>query len=292
MDVREYLKKQKQRVEEYIRDYLDSRDDIPSGLREAMEYSLFAGGKRVRPILALAVCEAVSGDETAALAGGCAVEMIHTYSLIHDDLPSMDNDDLRRGRPTSHIRFGEADAILAGDGLQAMAFELIFSRIADPRTALLTAQTAARAAGPGGMVGGQHLDMKFENTPCSEEELRELHSKKTGAILKASVLIGAYSGSCPEAELEALDRFGSSLGLLFQVVDDILDEEGDQEKMGKTLGKDEAALKSTFVRIRGLEGAREYRDTLYKNCLNALEIMNGRDTILRELAGFIAYRDH
>lgn len=268
----------------------------PEPLREAMRYSLLAGGKRLRPLLALAGAEAVGGDPGAALGVACALECVHTYSLIHDDLPAMDDDDLRRGRPTCHRACGEATAILAGDGLLTHAFELLTAprlraRIGTDACADMVAWLA-RAAGPAGMVGGQLLDMRAEGRAPSLDALREVHAGKTGRLLAASVTLGARTATSDPDVLGALDTYGRALGLAFQVVDDILDQTADTETLGKPQGSDARNDKATYPALLGLDGARAEARRLVDEALGALAPFDDRARPLRALASFVLTRTH
>jgi farnesyl diphosphate synthase len=247
----------------------------PAGLGEAMRYGVLQGGKRLRPLLVLAACEAANGDRSAALRAGVAVELIHAYSLIHDDMPCMDNDVMRRGKPTVHVQFGEAQAMLAGDAMQALAFEVLTPAAADADSVppLLQARLCgllARAAGHEGMAGGQAIDLASIGLPLSELQLRDMHRRKTGALLQASVLMGAACGELPAKAWQALSQYGAALGLAFQVVDDILDVTQASETLGKTAGKDVDLNKPTYVSVLGLEGARNQAQTLRERAQAAL----------------------
>jgi farnesyl diphosphate synthase len=256
--------------------------DAPAALGEAMRYAVLDGGKRLRPLLVLAAREAVAqpGEDTAAAAGfdaaalraACAVELIHAYSLVHDDMPCMDNDVLRRGKPTVHVRFGEAGALLAGDALQALAFDLLTPDAAGipPAVQAALCRRLARAAGHAGMAGGQAIDLASVGMALSEDELRHMHRLKTGALLQASVMMGADCGTAPAAALDGLLRFGAAIGLAFQVVDDILDVVSDAATLGKTVGKDAAHDKPTYVSLLGLERSRTYARSLRDEALAAL----------------------
>lgn len=239
-----------------------SADGIPAQLRAAMEYSVQAGGKRLRPCLTLAACELAGGEIQSALPLACGVEMIHTYSLIHDDLPSMDNDDFRRGKPSSHVMFGESTAILAGDGFLTYAFEIMLDACVRYAGALPGYAAAIRAisngAGVCGMVAGQIMDLENQRTGMqSVDVLRDIHMRKTGALIKAAVLAGALINPCPPQVLCALERFSEEFGLLFQITDDLLDVEGTFEIVGKTIGKDQATDKLTYPALYGVEQSRE-----------------------------------
>ena len=247
----------------------------PAGLGEAMRYGVLDGGKRLRPLLVMAACEAASGDRAAALRAGVAVELIHAYSLIHDDRPCMDNDVLRRGKPTVHVQFGEAKAMLAGDAMQALAFEVLTPAAADAdgMPPLLQARLCgllARAAGHEGMAGGQAIDLASIGLPLTESQLRDMHRRKTGALLQASVLMGAACGELPPRAWEALSLYGAAIGLAFQVVDDILDVTQASETLGKTAGKDVDLNKPTYVSVLGLEGAVAQAQTLRERAQQAL----------------------
>lgn len=269
------------RVEQALNEWMPAQ--APAGLGEVMRYAVQGGGKRLRPLLALAACEAVEGAPQAALRAACAVELIHAYSLVHDDMPCMDNDVLRRGKPTVHVRFGQAQALLAGDALQALAFEILTpepsaATSADMPAAMQAAlcRLLARAAGADGMAGGQAIDLASVGLPLTEPELRAMHRRKTGALLLASVRMGAACAAhpLPAAALQALDAYGQALGLAFQVVDDVLDVTADSALLGKTAGKDAAAGKPTYVSLLGLEAARQLAADLLaqaENALNALQ---------------------
>jgi farnesyl diphosphate synthase len=269
--------------------------DAPAGLGEAMRYAVLDGGKRLRPLLVLAACEAVHGDQEAALRAGCAVELIHAYSLVHDDMPCMDNDVLRRGKPTVHVKFGEARALLAGDALQALAFELLAPddvAIA-PAVQASLCRLLARAAGHAGMAGGQAIDLASVGRPLDEEQLREMHRRKTGSLLQGSVLMGAACGMAQAQARAALADYGAAVGLAFQVVDDILDVTADAATLGKTPGKDAAQSKPTYVSVLGLERARAYARELLDEALGALQRSGLRDTqALQALATMVVNRDN
>ncbi|MDI3382959.1 polyprenyl synthetase family protein [Xenophilus aerolatus] len=276
--------------------------DAPVLLGEAMRYAVLDGGKRLRPLLVLAASEAVAPlapartpMADAALRAACAVELIHAYSLVHDDLPCMDNDVLRRGKPTVHVKFGEADALLAGDALQALAFELLVPDEANIPAAVQAqlVRLLTRAAGSQGMAGGQAIDLASVGRRLSEPELREMHRLKTGALLQSSVEMGAAcAGELPAVALAGLRDYGAAVGLAFQVVDDILDVVADSETLGKTAGKDAAADKPTYVSLLGLDGARESARQLLSQALAALDRSALSDTAaLRALAHMVVDRD-
>ena len=271
----------------------------PAALVEAMRYAVLDGGKRLRPLLVLAAWEAVSSGDAAAVAGNeaalraaCAVELIHAYSLVHDDMPCMDNDVLRRGKPTVHVKFGEASALLAGDALQALAFELL-----TPEAGIPAGQQAylcrllARAAGSAGMAGGQAIDLASVGLPLTENQLRDMHRLKTGALLQASVVMGAACGEASAAAQAALLTYGAAIGLAFQVVDDILDVTADSATLGKTAGKDADQDKPTYVSLLGLERSRAYAQELLEQALSALAQSGLHNTLaLQGLANMVVNR--
>ena len=277
----------------------------PAGLGEAMRYAVLDGGKRLRPLLVLAARQAVAvaddeasasaGFDEAALRAACAVELIHAYSLVHDDMPCMDNDVLRRGKPTVHVQFGQAQALLAGDALQALAFELLAPEGADvpePVQARLC-RLLARAAGAQGMAGGQAIDLAHVGCGMTEDALRHMHRLKTGALLQASVLMGAHCGNAAPTALQALADYGAALGLAFQVVDDILDVTQDSATLGKTAGKDAEQGKPTYVSLLGLERAQAYARELLVQALAALDAAALPDTrALAALAQMVVNRSH
>lgn len=291
------------RVERALDEWMPAQ--APADLGEVMRYAVQGGGKRLRPLLALAACEAVEGAPQAALRAACAVELIHAYSLVHDDMPCMDNDVLRRGKPTVHVQFGQAQALLAGDALQALAFEILTpepsaAASADMPAAMQAAlcRLLARAAGADGMAGGQAIDLASVGLPLTEPELRAMHRRKTGALLLASVRMGAACAAhpLPAAALQALDAYGQALGLAFQVVDDVLDVTADSALLGKTAGKDAAAGKPTYVSLLGLEAARQLAADLLtqaENALNALQASGLAHTQpLHALARQVVQRQH
>ena len=268
--------------------------DAPAGLGEAMRYAVLDGGKRLRPLLVLAACEAVGANAQAALRAACAVELIHAYSLVHDDMPCMDNDVMRRGKPTVHVRFGEARALLAGDALQALAFELLTPEDGvPPAMQARLCRELARAAGADGMAGGQAIDLASVGLQLSEDQLRQMHRLKTGALLQASVVMGAVCGQTPEGTLRALSDYGAAMGLAFQVVDDVLDVTQDSATLGKTAGKDAASDKPTYVSLMGLEAARAHAEALRAQALAALAASGLTDTrALAALADMVVRRSH
>jgi farnesyl diphosphate synthase len=269
--------------------------DAPMRLGDAMRYAVLDGGKRLRPLLVLAAGEAVGGHAEAALRAACAVELIHAYSLVHDDLPCMDNDVLRRGKPTVHVRFGEAGALLAGDALQALAFELLTPEGSSipPSVQAALCRLLARAAGSRGMAGGQAIDLASVGIALTQDELRHMHRLKTGALLRGSVEMGAAcGGALAPRSLAALRDYGAAVGLAFQVVDDILDVTADSATLGKTAGKDAASDKPTYVSLLGLDGARAEARGLLAQALDALDRCALADTqALRALAHMVVDRD-
>ncbi len=263
-------------------------------LYQAMRYSVVNGGKRIRPLLVYAACEALGGEAERADGAACAVELIHAYSLVHDDLPAMDDDDLRRGQPTTHRAFDEASAILAGDGLQSLAFAVLADAQHNPHCAelrLAMVAELARAAGPQGMVGGQAIDLGSVGRQLDQAALETMHRHKTGALIEASVRLGALaSGQAEQAALQALQAYAQAIGLAFQVQDDILDVESDTATLGKTQGKDQANHKPTYPALLGLEQAKAYALELRDLALHALRPLDHRAEPLRELARYIVER--
>ena len=265
----------------------------PAGLGDAMRYAVLDGGKRLRPLLVLAACEAVGGNPHAAQRAGCATELIHAYSLVHDDIPCMDNDILRRGKPTVHVKFGQAQALLAGDALQALAFELLTPQddsVPPPMQAKLCA-LLARAAGEAGMAGGQAIDLASVGMQLTQDQLRHMHNLKTGALLQASVIMGAACGTCSMQAVQALSEYGAAIGLAFQVVDDILDVTADSATLGKTAGKDADNAKPTYVSLMGLAPSKAYAHSLHQQASSALGRSGLADTqALLALADMVVQR--
>jgi geranylgeranyl diphosphate synthase, type II len=289
------LHEKRLRVERALDEALPLESAWPETIHRAVRYSLFAGGKRLRPLLVLASAEAVGAEEADVMAYACAVEMIHTYSLIHDDLPAMDNDDLRRGKPTSHKVFGEAIAILAGDALLTRAFHLLAAvppvwpaeRL---RRSLQAAALLGEACGTGGLIGGQVLDLESEGRPVDGATLERLHRAKTGALLGACVMGAAALGGAAEPVRLRLERYARAVGLAFQVVDDVLDATEGDAQLGKTAGKDDAAGKATYVRVHGLEEARRMARDLHEKALDAVAPLGAPAELLRELARMLIER--
>jgi geranylgeranyl diphosphate synthase type II len=280
------------RIETELGRALRLTDDCPEQLATSMRYSLLAGGKRLRPILVLLSCEACGGDWETALPAACAIEMIHTYSLIHDDLPAMDDDDLRRGQPTNHIRFGEATAILAGDGLLTRAFEVLVSGLADPQIAAACCLDLASAAGPEGMVGGQQADLEAETSGVADvAQLEAIHRRKTGRLLCSALTMGGRIAGASSQLLQKLQSYGMSVGLAFQIADDLLDVMGEQEKLGKGVRKDSEIGKLTYPGLLGIaESQRRAADLVQRACAELAEL-GTRGEPLRELARYAVQRD-
>jgi farnesyl diphosphate synthase len=292
-DLQSWSAERLDRVEQALSDWVVA--DAPAGLGDAMRYAVLDGGKRLRPLLVLAASEAVDGNQEAALRAACAVELIHAYSLVHDDMPCMDNDVLRRGKPTVHVRYGQAQALLAGDALQALAFELLApDGAAVPAAVQATmCRLLARSAGHAGMAGGQAIDLANVGRSLSEPQLREMHLRKTGALLQASVLMGAACGVPNATAQRALAAYGEAVGLAFQVVDDILDVTADSATLGKTPGKDAAQDKPTYVALLGLERSAAFARELRTDALAALAATGLRDTqALHALAIMVVNRDN
>jgi len=294
MELKSYLKEKKILVESFLDTYFGA-EFAPRILHDSMVYSVRAGGKRVRPILCMAAYEACGGDAADIVPQAVAIELIHTYSLIHDDLPAMDNDDLRRGKPTNHKVFGEGMAVLAGDGLLTEAFQLL----GDPRYRHVSVSDSsvvgiiyelAVAAGSLGMVGGQAQDLLSENAEPDMETLSFIHSHKTAALLSVSVRMGAMLAGAEKARLDSLDKYGENIGLAFQVVDDILDIEGDTEVTGKPRGSDEKKKKMTYPRLYGIEESKRKAKHLIDSAIGALSIFDEKAEPLRAIAGYLYER--
>lgn len=287
-----YLKQRAALVERALADSVPASNGPAARLSEAMRYSLLDGGKRLRPILALASSEAVGGTIEDAIAFACAVEMIHTYSMVHDDLPCMDNDDLRHGKPTNHKVYGDALATLVGDALLTDAFGVLARALAarSPAMAAATIAELSEAAGSAGMVAGQVIDLLGEGRTMNLEQLEYLHSKKTGALFLVSVRGGARLGGATPAQLESLTTYGRALGLCFQVVDDLLDVEASTEQMGKRTQKDHAAGKNTYPGIIGIEESRKLARDLERRAIGAIASLSNRAEPLRAIASFVVER--
>lgn len=295
MDLKVYLEEKKSIIDKALDDILNPPKIMPVKIHEAMRYSVFAGGKRLRPILCITACEAVGSSFEKALPVACALELIHTYSLIHDDLPAMDDDDLRRGKPTNHIVFGEAIAILAGDALLTYAFEIIsqFGLKTQEKDAVFqVGQEIAQAAGTMGMIGGQVVDILSENKKIDAKTLEYIHNHKTGALIKASVRAGAILGKGNSEQIKHLTHYAENLGLAFQITDDLLDIFGDEKKIGKPVGSDDKNQKATFPSIFGIEKSREMAREAVIKAEAALEIFNEEAEPLRLLAKYLLFREN
>ena len=290
-----YLAQCQERVNQRLGFWLGQQKPLAPTLLEAVRYATFNGGKRVRPILAYAAVEAVGGEACFADDVACALEMVHSYSLVHDDLPAMDDDDLRRGKPTCHIAYDEATAILAGDALQCLAFEVLASSPigVDDAARLQMIRTMAIASGTQGMAGGQALDLEAEGQALNLQQLENIHLHKTGCLIQASVKMGAlcYQGTTAE-QLKALDNYALAIGLAFQVQDDILDVIGETEQLGKKQGSDAALAKATYPAILGLEKAKELAEALCSKANEAVKSFDQRADPLRALAHYIVSRSH
>lgn len=295
MDALNYLAEQTRQINIALDQYTSSDRGYQPDLLEAMRYSLMGGGKRLRPVLVIAAAELFGAPAVQVIPAACAVEMIHTYSLIHDDLPSMDDDDLRRGRPTNHKVYGEGMATLAGDALLTLAFDLLAEQAEVPgvtaKQALRAIREIAHGAGPAGMVAGQVEDMAWEGRRADLDQLRRIHRLKTGALFTASLRAGAVLAGAGEADLDQLDRFAGHFGLAFQIQDDVLDVIGDAVKTGKGVGRDARHEKSTYVALLGLEGAQERARQEIEAAHNALALFGERGATLRTLAKFVVARE-
>ncbi|TFH66083.1 MAG: polyprenyl synthetase family protein [Candidatus Zixiibacteriota bacterium] len=294
MDLSTYLVDRAAMVDAALDQLLPREQVLPARLHQSMRYSVFAGGKRIRPILMIAACEAVGGDISRVIPAACALEMIHTYSLVHDDLPAMDDDDYRRGRLTNHKVYGEATAILAGDALLTQAFTLLSADAAlegvSSDIRLKVIHTIASAAGSFGMVGGQVVDMESEGTTFDLPTLEYIHTHKTGALILASITVGALVGGADPTASRALERYGATVGLAFQIADDILDIVGDLETIGKDVGSDEARGKATYPALLGLGEARSRARELRDIAVSALDPLGEKADRLRQIAHFVIDR--
>jgi geranylgeranyl diphosphate synthase, type II len=293
MDLRKYLSTTQKKIDRALDRYLPKASTRPQTIHKAMRYSLFAGGKRLRPVLCLAASEACGGKIDNALPLACALECIHTYSLIHDDLPSMDNDDFRRGRPTCHKVFGDGIAILAGDALLTIAFEIVArAKISRRYDMSILLREVAVAAGSQKLIAGQVADLEAEGRRVNRAQLRYIHENKTAAILTTSVRLGAMSANANSKQLAAITKFGRALGLAFQVIDDILDVTQTSEKLGKSAGKDIAAHKATYPAVIGLEKSRTEAKRLTRQAHNALSIFGAKAETLHALANYLLEREY
>jgi geranylgeranyl diphosphate synthase type II len=292
MTLSEYLSEQQRLIDRTLDRWVPPEAAPPEVIHKAMRYSLFAGGKRIRPILCIAAAQALSGSPSGVENAACSLELIHTYSLIHDDLPALDNDDLRRGRPTCHKVFGEAMAILAGDALLTLAFEVLarLPQVNGARQARLISELAGASGTVGGMIAGQVLDLEGEHQRPTAQLLKHIHRAKTGALLRASVRIGAIYAGADEEQLDALSRYGEHIGLAFQIVDDLLDVEQSSEELGKTAGKDAAQHKITFPAVYGLDRSHRMAEEQRLAAHAALQPFDERAEPLRQLADRIVHR--
>lgn len=296
VDIEQYLARKREAVEHYLEAHLPTPEDSPAILHEAMRYSLLAGGKRIRPILTVAAAEAIGPPPAAVLPVACAFELIHTYSLIHDDLPAMDNDDFRRGKATNHKVYGDGMAVLAGDGLQAMAFEWC-SRAdmvtdVDLRCQVRIIEELALGAGTAGMVGGQALDLQAEHQQVEWEALQQIHARKTGRLIRAAVRCGALLSGATLTQFEHLTGYAEDIGLAFQITDDVLDVTGTREALGKNAQTDGERGKQTYPSIYGLEGARQLARECTNRARTRLASFDGKADPLRELARYVVGRTH
>ncbi len=295
MNLKRYLNEKRDNIDAALKQYINRK--CPSRyLYEPLVYALMAGGKRLRPVLCLSAVEAVGGNVTVATPAACALEMIHTYSLIHDDLPALDDDDLRRGQSTCHIKFDEASAILCGDALLNLAFEILseagLGAPADQaHTWLKVIDTIGRASGCNGMIEGQARDIANEGVPLSREDLQTMHQLKTGALIRASVISGAILGQASENQIDQLDHYAQKIGLAFQVVDDILNITGDPDRLGKAVGTDAERQKNTYPALMGLESSQKFAESLIDSALQALSIFDNKANPLREIARYVVDRN-
>jgi farnesyl diphosphate synthase len=295
-DFKSELDRLQQRVETALDTFLPNDQTEPQRLHEAMRYSVFNGGKRIRPVLVYATGQAFGAANNALDAPAAAVELIHAYSLVHDDLPAMDDDDLRRGKPTCHIAYDEATAVLVGDGLQTLAFEILANddnATVTPAARLAMIGTLAKASGSEGMVGGQAIDLEAVGKQISLDALQAMHNKKTGALISASTQLGALAAGVTDIDhLQRLDNYAKAIGLAFQVQDDILDVESDTETLGKTQGADVALNKPTYPALLGLDGAKHVAHELHETAMDALSIFDSSFDLLRAISAYIVQRSH
>ncbi|MEA3466061.1 MAG: farnesyl diphosphate synthase [Thermodesulfobacteriota bacterium] len=292
MELKHYMNQLRQQIDDALVELLPDKNQRPTKLHEAMHYSIFAGGKRIRPILMMATCAAVGGEISQVIPTACAMEMIHTYSLIHDDLPAMDDDDFRRGAPTNHKVYGEATAILAGDALLTQAFITLAANDMSIDNAIQrrVAHIIASAAGAAGMVGGQVVDMEAEGQHPDLETVNYIHRHKTGALILASIQCGAILGGADKATFAALTTFGESAGLAFQIADDILDIVGDQKQLGKDVGSDQQRGKATYPSVLGLDESKQRMALIHQNALNILAPYGINAEPLRQISEYIINR--
>jgi len=295
MNLRKELELRKKLVEKSLKRFLPKISEYPGYLQKSLYYSLFAGGKRIRPILTLVTCETLGGERVCAIPFACAIELIHTYSLVHDDLPAMDNDSYRRGKLTNHKVFGEAIAVLAGDALLTGAFKVMSDtdnlKGVDPLLALRIINDIAFFSGIAGMIGGQAVDIKSEGEKVSEETLNYIHSHKTGALITASVRAGALVAGASDKDLRLLTEYSEKIGLAFQIIDDILDVEGIEKKIGKKTGSDKKGKKATYPQCIGLDASKEKAGDLEEEALSILENFGERAFLLVGITKFIVSRN-
>jgi len=291
-EIKKILKIKAKEVETNLEKLMNLKEEAVPRLTEAMKYTLLSGGKRIRPVLSLLTAELLAGNYEAALKAGSALEMIHSYSLIHDDLPAMDDDQLRRGKKTNHLVFGEAAAILAGDALLTYAFEVLSELELDPAAKIKIIANTAKYSGQQGMVGGQILDLEGENKKLSLAEMQKVHKAKTGALIKAAVLNGVYCSDYSEKEEQALLAYAENIGVLFQIVDDLLDLTGETEKMGKVVGRDQELNKSTYPKLLGLNAARAAAQEHADQAKAELNIFGDKAEDLKALVDYILKRQH
>ncbi len=290
MSIEEMLRCNSQKVEKALEDFLPMRSCRQADLIEAMRYSLLGGGKRIRPALALEFCRVCGGREEDVMPFACAVEMVHSYSLIHDDLPCMDDDDMRRGKPSTHKKYGEALALLAGDALLSLAFETLLKSPAQPQRVLAAAKELADASGYLGMVGGQVIDLDSEGKRIDYDTLKAMDEAKTGAMILAAARMGCYAAGADEKAVQAAAAYAVNVGMAFQVTDDILDVTSDAATLGKSTGKDSRDNKSTYVTLYGLEKAKEMADAFTRQAVDALGCFGEKADTLKELAFYLAGR--
>ncbi len=292
MDLQSYLSESRQQVDQYLDRLLPPESEEPHTIHKAMRYSVFAGGKRVRPILVLAAGESLAGGRDALLHLGAGIEMIHTYSLIHDDLPALDNDDLRRGVPTCHKVFGEAMAVLTGDALMTRGYQVLTDMpgVADSRRLAIIREVAFATGTVKGMIGGQVVDLESEGKPIHAPVLDYIHQSKTGALLTACTRCGAIAAGADEAQLCALTGYGRKIGLVFQIVDDILDITASSEKLGKTAGKDEKVKKATYPALFGIDSSRRKAQELVDEAVKDIGSLGPAAEPLRSIAHFVLSR--
>lgn len=296
MNFKSDLKERKNIVDNAIEEFFKNKEGLQRTVIESMEYSMKAGGKRLRPVLLLEVCKMVGGNTKDAMPFALAMEMIHTYSLIHDDLPAMDNDDYRRGKPTNHKVYGEGIAILAGDGLLNLAFETMLEKINNNPDffdrGIRAMRLISRASGINGMIGGQVVDLESEGKKIDIETLDFIHHNKTSALIEASINAGAIIGGATEDQYRNLEIYGKSIGLAFQIVDDILDVIGDEKKLGKRIGSDQDNKKSTYPSIYGIDESKKIASRLIENGIEALKVFDEKAEFIRDLAKYLEVREY